>query len=360
MPDLAGSIRFRLTVIYSLVLFGLAAAVVGGIYLGVSARLADEPISREIIFRGVTEAGEVVEVPFTETAQLEEQANQRALDQLRNYSIAALILLFLASLGVGWIVAGRVLAPIGRITGVAREIQATDLTRRIRLGGPRDELRALADTFDDMLARLEEAFESQRRFVHEASHELRNPLAVMRTNLDVTMSDPDASAEELRRTAAVLRNSTERMSHLVDDLLMFARHETPTLEHEPVEVGPVVHGVAAEFEAPAEARRLDLETTAEADLWVVGDRQALRQALANLLANAVRLAPTGSRIRVGAGSDGGWVWMAVEDQGPGVPAEEQAKIFQRFYRGDAALGPRGVEERARSRHRPPGRRGPRR
>ena len=101
--------------------------------------------------------------------------------------------------GLGGVVAGRVLRPIGRITGVAREIQATDLSRRIHLRGPNDELRQLADTFDAMLARLDAAFESQRRFIHEASHELRNPLAVIRTNLDVVMSDHDPQDVETKR-----------------------------------------------------------------------------------------------------------------------------------------------------------------
>lgn len=338
VPDWMGSIRFRLTVIYSLVLFGLGAIVVGAIYLGLAAQLDDEPVSRDVPVTRVFETpdGVVLDqgVVRAEMRTLEELVNERALEQLRNYSFAALVLLFLASLLVGWIVSGRVVGPIHRITGVAREIQATDLSRRINLGGPADELRELADTFDQMLDRLDEAFEAQRNFIQEASHELRNPLAVMRTNLDVTLADPDASPEELRKTAAVVSNSAERMSHLVDDLVVFARHETPAVEHEPVDLAAVLHTVSAEFQVPAEARGIDLERAAEPGLWVVADRQALRQALANLLANAVRLAPEGSRIRVAAGTERGWVWMAVEDQGPGIADDEQERIFQRFYRGD--------------------------
>jgi signal transduction histidine kinase len=337
VPEFMGSIRFRLTVIYSLVLFGLAAAVVGGIYLGVAAKLGDEPVSERVTIPVQTPEGVQLRIE-AEMQSLEKVVNERALEQLRNYSFSALILLFVASLGIGWIVAGRVLKPIDRIAEVARDIQATDLTRRIRLGGPPDELRALSDTFDDMLSRLDDAFESQRRFIHEASHELRNPLAVMRTNLEVTLADPDASREDLRRTAAIVNHSAERMSHLVDDLLVYARHETPTREHELVDMAAVVHGVAAEFTVPAAARGLSVERTAEPGLWVEGDRQALRQALANLLANAVRLAPDGSRIRVAAGIEQGWVWMAVEDQGPGIPDDLHGVVFQRFYRGDARRG----------------------
>jgi heavy metal sensor kinase len=340
LRDHLRTVRFRLTAIYSLVLFGLGAVILGALYLGLAAQLDEEPVSQEIPVTRVFETPEGVVfdqgVVRAEMRDLEELVNERALEQLRNYSFAALGLLFFASLFVGWIVSGRVLKPIDRITGVARDIQATDLARRINLDGPPDELRQLADTFDAMLDRLDRAFESQRQFIQEASHELRNPLAVMRTNLEVGLADPNASAEELRRTAVVVNNSAERMSHLVDDLLVFARNETPAMEHEDVDIGGVVHGVAAEFQVPAEARGIELVRSADPDLWVTGDRQALRQALANLLANAVRLAPEGSRIRVAGGQDEGWVWMAVEDQGPGIAEDDQARVFQRFYRGDRA------------------------
>ncbi len=218
--------------------------------------------------------------------------------------------MFLASLGVGWVVAGRVLAPIGRITEVARDIQATDLSRRIDLRGPADELRRLADTFDDMLARLDEAFEGQRRFIQEASHELRNPLAVIRTNLDVSLADPDASAEDLRHTESSCNRTAERMSRLVDDLLAYAHRGAPEHDQGPVDIAGVVSEAAAEFAAPAEARGLQMTWAAERGLWVHGDRLALRQALANLLANAVRLAPDRHgdphRRRLGTATGCGW------------------------------------------------------
>src|SRR5262249_32499141 len=221
-------------------------------------------------------------------------ANESALHRLRTYSFAALLILFVASFGVGWLVAGYLLRPIRRITGVARDISATDLSRRIDLGGPEDELHQLADTFDDMLERLDEAFANQRRFIQEASHELRNPLAVIRTNLEVTLADPAATKDDLRHTAAVVGRSTERMSRLVDDLLLYARNETPTLERAPVDAAMLVREAADEFQVPAEARGLNLVWSSASGLMTIGDRDALRQALANLLANATRLAPEGS------------------------------------------------------------------
>jgi signal transduction histidine kinase len=334
-----GSVRFRLTVIYSTILFGIAALLLGLIYVGLASSLDQEPVHQEWTLQEITPLpdGAVVTSRQLEGQMqtLEEVVNERALEKLRDYSFAGLILLFVASLGVGWVVAGQALAPIHRITAVARDIQATDLKRRISLGGPNDELRELADTFDGMLGRIDEAFEGQRRFIHEASHELRNPLAVITTNLDVALADPDASAEELRETGQVVKAASDRMVRLVDDLLTHARQETPAFRSEPVDVADVVTLTASEFRAAAEARHLTLDSAANGGLWVTADPVALRQALANLLANAVRLAPEGSRIRVAAGDHEGWVWMAVEDEGPGISADDQEHVFQRFWRGDA-------------------------
>ena len=328
------SIRLRLAFIYSVVLCLLAALVVGAIYLALAHALANEPAP--VVAHQVQpvpgQPGTVTVAPVQlETAQ--RVANESALYKLRTYSFAALLVLFAVSLGVGWLVAGYVLRPIGRITEVAREITATDLSRRIDLGGPDDELRRLGDTFDDMLGRLDEAFASQRQFIQEASHELRNPLAVIRTNLEVTLADPASTNEDLRHTAEVVDRATERMSRLVDDLLLYARNETPALEHERIDAASLVREAAEEFQTPAEARGLHLVWSAAPELDVVGDRNALRQALANLLANATRLAPTGSTVGVRAGREGPWVWLAVDDQGPGIAAEDQAAVFQRFWRG---------------------------
>ncbi len=338
LPPFAGSIRFRLTAIYSLLLFGLAALVVGGIYLGLSQRLSDDSVSTDqvMVIMGRNQFGEIDPTVVASARSIEHLANENALETLRTMSFAALSLLFLASLVVGWFVAGRVLAPIGRITSVARDIQATDLSRRIDLPGPDDELRELADTFDEMLGRLDEAFEGQRRFIHEASHELRNPLAVIRANVDVALADPHADAETLREMAAVVQRSIGRISRLVDDLLVYADRGAPVHEHRPVELSALTEAAAVEFRAPAEERGVTVVAEAEEGLWVLGDADSLRQVLANLLANAVRLAPASTDVVVGAGRAGDWVWLAVDDAGPGIPPEERDQVFQRFWRGDAA------------------------
>jgi signal transduction histidine kinase len=342
LPGWLGSIRTRIALVYSTILFGIAALVVGIIYLGLAHSLDDQPITRKVGDGVVVTAdGRAFRFPIEQVDSylyIEREANARALATLRQYSFGTLLILFASSVAIGWIVAGRVLKPIDDITAVAEEIQATDLSRRINLEGPDDELKHLADTFDDMLARIDQAFESQRQFIHEASHELRNPLAVIRTNLDVTLADPDASAEDLRRTAEVVKRSTERMARLVDDLLVYARQGSLSLAHERLDIAEVVATSASEFDALAAERGVRLASAAPEGLWVDGDRLALQQALANLLANALAVSPPGSTVRVTAGREGPWVWMAVSDEGPGIAPEDHERVFQRFWRGDPRTG----------------------
>lgn len=336
MPAWMGSIRFRLAVVYSSVLFSLAAILVSVIYIAVAIQLNHEAVYQDRTITVVLTdplTGQQEQAALSTLQEFERQVNARTLDQLRRFSFGALLALFLTSLVVGWFVAGGALAPVERITAVAREIQATDLKRRIDLGGPPDELRDLADTFDDMLDRIDGAFEEQRTFIHEASHELRNPLAVIRTNVDVALADTDADEADLRDALAVVQRSSERMTRLVDDLLVHARQGATVREMGTVDLGAIATEAAGEFRLPADARGITISVETEPDVRIVGDAVALKQALANLLANAVGLAPEGSELRVATGTaDPAWAWIAVADQGPGIAPAEQERVFQRFYR----------------------------
>ena len=341
MPPWLGSVRVRLTLLYSILLFGLASIVVGGIYAGFARELNDQPISRLEQQYVMVPADDGVVVTSQEVeridplAAFERQVNQRALDKLRQYSFGALALLFIGSLAVGWFVADMVLRPIGRITGVARDISATDLNRRINLRGPNDELRQLADTFDDMIGRLDSAFEGQKHFIQEASHELRNPLAVIRTNVDVVLDDPNADIEDHREVGTVVRNAAERMTVLVDDLLLSARYESPELRREVVNLRELVENATNEFGAAATAEGITVEdhTTGAGDLVVSGDSRALQRAVSNLIVNAIRHVPAGGRISVSTGEAGSWRWVAVEDDGSGIAPGDLDRIFSRFHRG---------------------------
>jgi signal transduction histidine kinase len=326
-----------MTVLYSSVLFTLAALIVGALYLGLSLSLRGEPLSRQTaVIEVVDGEGGIPEGrTFIDSRAFEQKVNKHALENLRTYSFGALGGLFVASLAVGWVIAGRVLRPIDGITAVAREIQATNLSRRIALQGPDDELRRLADTFDDMLSRLDAAFASQRRFVVDASHELRNPLAIVRTNADLTLADPQASSEISRR-AGRIRRASERMSRLVEDLLALARLDAPLSQREPVDLGELAAEVGDEFLAQARAGGLELDWEARERATLAGDRPALKRALANLVDNAVRHAPAGTSVRLASGRSDGWAWLAVADEGSGIAAEHREQIFDRFYRVDKA------------------------
>ena len=172
--------------------------------------------------------------------------------------------------------------------------------------------------------------------------------AVIRTNMDVALGDPDSSPEDLRRAAEVVAGSAARMSTLVDDLVVYARHGTRPERNEPVDLRRLAAELAGEFSAPAEARRLRVVDAAGAGppLPVLGDGEALRRAVANLLANAVRLAPEGSAVTVAAGAEGGSAWISVADEGPGIAPSDQPLVFQRFWQrrpepGPGSAGPGG-------------------
>ncbi|HVD13356.1 MAG TPA: HAMP domain-containing sensor histidine kinase [Actinomycetota bacterium] len=335
LPDWTRSIRVRYTLLYSAVLFGLAALVVVMLYVILSMTLAGSPVTsggRGLFCNQITRT--CIRFAVVDAQQIEKLINAETLDKVRNFSFKALAVMFVASLGVGWVIAGRVLAPIERITSVAREIQATDLSRRIELGGPEDELRRLADTFDAMLARLDAAFAAQRQFLADASHELRNPLAIIRTNLDVALADPDNDPEELRRSLLVIQRAGDRMSHLVDDLLALARGQALAVHSELIDLGAAVADASDELVLPAKNRDITLDRTIVSGVVVSGDYDALKRAVSNLLENAVRYAPPGSRVRLAVGSERSRAWVSVSDEGPGIAPEDQQRVFDRFWRAD--------------------------
>ena len=329
----ASSIRYRLALLHAILLFGVAAVAVGAIYQNVARVLDDEPMSRHSVFSEL-----IGDSPTDDSSDglqvFEEAVNRRALRQLRIYSVVALAVLFIASLLIGWYVSGLVVRPIDRITAVARRIQGTDLSRRIRLGGPPDEFRELADTFDDMLDRLDTAFEMQRHFIQEASHELRNPLAVLRTNLDVVMDDPASGPDDFRAAGEVALRATSRMSSMVDDLLLYAHHERPDIHRDPIDLASVVSETVGDFAAAAATAGVDLRAEVAERLAVVGDPVALRRGLANLLSNAIRVSDPGTSVLVAAGHDDEMVWISVRDEGPGIDPDDVEHVFQRFWRGD--------------------------
>jgi heavy metal sensor kinase len=337
------SARVRLTLTYSVAVFGLTAIVLAGIYFGLARQLKPAPKFVPAVYRVISESQ--TGLPFKQVVlssesghvqdEIKNQERRRTLAQLRKLTFGTLAALFLASLGIGYVVAGRVLRPIGKITRAAQRIQATNLSERIALEGPEDELKTLADTFDEMLGRLDASFTAQRQFVADASHELRNPLAVIQTNTDVALQEETVGPDVRARLEAV-RRATERMRRLVDDLLALARLELASGTRTSVDLGEVVDEVGDELDPLARSHSLALETAVEPGLLVVADRDAVKRALANLVDNAFRHSPDHGAVRVAAARENGWAVLSVADDGPGLSPAEQELVFERFWRADTS------------------------
>lgn len=343
MPKVFETIRFRLSLTIALVVFAVGSVLIGGSYIWQVNRLEQPVLNLSDLVVEDPNTGQLVRTEFrvfTRTdlnrlalEQLEVAAEREALDVLRRTSFVALALLFFSSFGAGYLLSGWALGPVNRITRVAKDISGTDLSRRIEMQGPEDELKQMADTFDGMLDRLQESFEEQRRFVHEASHELRNPLAVAQTNLELALMSEDR--DELAEAARIALRSTNRMGALVEGLLEQARTGIPELHRESIDLGVLAGEIAAEFSAVAARRDLTIEAASVAieDLVVNGDGPAIRRAISNLVANAVRLAPEGSLIRLVVHRADDVVAVEVIDEGPGIDPSDHEAIFQRFWRG---------------------------
>ncbi|GIE21411.1 sensor histidine kinase [Winogradskya humida] len=331
-PRVLRSIRFRLTVLYSTLLFALAGAALAITYFAVAQTTEARPLTTRDakLYEGHSF---VRRVSYADISDIEAAVNYDTLQYLRTYSLIALGGLFVASLGIGWVLSGRALRPVGAIARTAREIQATDLTRRIRLEGPRDELRDLADTIDSMLDRLDRAFQGQRQLIDDASHELRSPLAIIRTNIDASLNAPEATIEERERAVAVVDRATTRMSRLVEDLLATARRDASELTDADVDLSELAREAGEESFLPD--RPLHLRFVTAEDLQLIGDADALRRAVGNLLSNAVRLAPVSSTVTVATGRTGSWLWLAVADEGPGIAPDDLPRVFDRFWRGSS-------------------------
>lgn len=315
------SIRFRLSVQYSAVVFGLGGALLGLVYLAIRRWLQSQTMTRYVwAGRRVTlpNGREVIlGLQEVEVRAIESIYNELVLNNVARFTLLAVVGLFLLSLIVGWIMSGRVLRPVEEITTVARKIEATDLSRRIDLVGPDDELTRLADTFDSMLERLDRAFTSQRQFLADTSHDLRTPLAVIRSNVELVLDDPKATAADWGRAGGIIRRNAEKMSEMIDGLLAAARLQTGRAQAVTLDLAELVRANTAEIDPVAAAKGISVEAKPGGAV-VQGVEVSLDRALANLMDNAIAASPSGSSIVVGSGKMGGWVWMGVEDQGPGL------------------------------------------
>lgn len=302
------------------------------------------PDGQPVTLRAQGSKWRVLQMPVKEQGQpLALLQVARSQEEIEGPLERLLLLIFCAipltlgiAVGGGIFLARRALTPIDQIAAEARQISATDLSRRLGLPHGDDEVGHLVTTLDDMLDRLDRVFQRQRQFTSDASHELRTPLAVIRSQAESVLQRKH-SPDEYRQTLETIRDQAERMGNLIAKLLILARSDDgrEQLELESLNLSDLVEGVAAEFQGPAAAKGLRLTTEIAQQQAVRGDQTRLTQLLANLVDNAIKYTPAGEVI-ISLERAGKWALLKVRDTGVGIPAEHLPHIFERFYRIDEA------------------------
>jgi signal transduction histidine kinase len=242
----------------------------------------------------------------------------------------------IASFGFGFLVAGRALSPVALLTDAAGDIARTrEFSRRVGIGTSHDELGRLASTFNDMLASLEQAYTAQKRFVSDASHELRAPLTVIQANIELLRSHRAGTPADRQQAVEEAYREANRLSRLVSDLLVLARADSGVeLLRAPVELDRIVMDVMGEARHIGNGQKFEIGTVEPCTLR--GDPDRLRQLVLNLITNAVKYTPPGGRVRINLSRTGQAAVLTVSDTGIGISPEDLPRVFERFYRADAA------------------------
>lgn len=258
---------------------------------------------------------------------------------MRMNVIITIILAAAASFG-GFIILGRAMAPVKKITQTAQRIsESSDLSQRIKIGSGGDEIHELAQTFDNMLDRIEQTFEREKQFTSDASHELRTPVAVILSECEY-MADCSLTAEEYREAAASVKDQAEKMSRLINELLTISRMERNAikLDTEETDVSELLNFVCDEQE---ELHNKDIVLTRDItpDICAYADRLMLMRLFINLISNAYSYGKENGHIHVSLSIDGNTIKVSVKDDGIGISAENLSKIWERFYQADPARTP---------------------
>ena len=337
------SARSRLTLLYALLFTLGGAALVLITYLLVAqalhstTRIRTPPAVQQLVERclkaaqvggpGALQKCALVYAHGVQTGATEQRS--MTLGQLLTYSLVSLAIVTLLATVAGWLVAGRILRPVHQLTAAARAASEQNLSQRIALQGPRDELRELADTFDTMLERLDRAFTSQRQFIANASHELRTPLTVMRTAMDVVLAKAEPTREELVSMAAEVRQAVDHSERLIGVLLVLARNDQARALTDPLDLAAVAEDAleGRAFAGITLTMRLDHAP-------VTGDGVLLERLVANLLDNAERYNIEGGAIEISTTTENGTSQVRVVNTGLVVPPDQVDRLFLPFTRLD--------------------------
>jgi signal transduction histidine kinase len=335
------TIRLRLALLYGGVFFISGAVLLALTYVGVAHTHGaySQAVGAPLIHSGSTAVPApnqfVIPVPHGSRSQRVTVSvidpNQRNVDLrvLAIVSVIALALMAAVSMGLGWLIAGRVLRPLRTITTAARDISATDLHRRLALDGPDDEFKELGATFDGLLERLDASFQAQRQFVANASHELRTPLARLKTLAQVALADPRADVASLRAAHERVLASEQQLEGLIEALLSLAVGERGLDRREPIDLRAVAHDVLGGRDAEIERRGLQLRVELD-PASVEGHPQLIERLVANLLDNAIAHNLAGGRIDVMTTTEARQAVLSVTNDGPVIQPEDVDRLQQPF------------------------------
>jgi signal transduction histidine kinase len=328
------TVRLRLTAWYGALFLASGAALLAVTYALVVQAFVSDP-AHGVECRGPSAPSSQCHTFTARQAQAAAlQQHAAVLHELLTRSEIALAAMTVLSIGLGWFIAGRALRPLRTITAAAREISAASLGDRLALGGPRDELRELGDTFDGLLARLEAAFSAQRQFIANASHELRTPLARQRVISQVALADPGATIESLSTAHQRVLASGAEQQQLIDALLTLARGQAGLAVWEPFDLAELAGRVLCTRQADTSGRNLTVHA-ALAPAPASGSLGLAERMVANLVDNALRHNRPGGRVEVTTGTTDSGAALTVANTGPTVPIAAVSRLFEPFQQ----LGP---------------------
>jgi heavy metal sensor kinase len=269
--------------------------------------------------------------------------NQKLLQSFTLLSVGVIPLIILTGCVMGWVLAGRGLAPVLEVAKAAQRITGSNLSLRIPTSGARDELDYLIETFNGMIARLENSFGQIRQFSTDVSHELRTPLTILRGQLEVALFTAETK-EQYREAIVDSLQDIERLGQIVRALLLLSQAETGqvVLQRTTLDLAELVRDIADQFQIPAEGARVKLIVSAPASCEAELDRVQIERMLSNLLSNSIKFTPPGGEVRVSLERLDDRGVLVVEDTGCGIPPEHLPHIFDRFYRvsgSDQAASP---------------------
>jgi heavy metal sensor kinase len=262
----------------------------------------------------------------------------RLLARARAAAVLAILASLVVSLLAGYLLARNSMAPVAAMSARADVIGAANVHERIPVHDARDELGALAMTFNRLLDRVASALDQQRRFMADASHELRTPVAIMRGEADVVLRSEDRSPSDYREALVVVRDAADRLTHTVNDIFLLARVDAQQV---PTTVGPLyldelVTDTCRAMRSIADRRAITIDCVANADAPYIGDEQLLQRLVTNLLDNAIKYSPNAGAVSVRFGRARTSFELAISNGGPGIPPEARDHVFERFFRANSA------------------------